>query len=118
MKIPIIIKSNKILDRLGWFMRIGGITLWPWIIIRPYRSNDLKLINHETIHIKQQQELLVILFYLIYILEWFIKLFIYGGPKSAYRNISFEREAYKFESDFDYINRRNFWSWVRYIIKD
>lgn len=115
MNIPIIIKSDKILDRLGWFMRIGGITLWPWIIIRPHRGNDLELINHETIHIKQQQELLVIPFYIIYILEWFIKLFIYGGPRSAYKNISFEREANKFEGDMTYINQRKFWSWIKYI---
>lgn len=115
MKIPIIIKSDKILDRLSWFMRIGGITLWPWIIIRPYKGEVT--INHETIHIKQQQELLVIPFYIIYILEWFIKLFIYGSPKSAYRNLSFEREAYKNEYNMNYVKSRKLFSWVKYLFK-
>ena len=115
MKIPIIVKSDKILDRLSWFMRIGGITLWPWIIIRPYKGEVT--INHETIHIKQQQELLVIPFYIIYILEWFIKLFIYGSPKSAYRNLSFEREAYENQYNINYIKSRKLFSWVKYLFK-
>ena len=122
MKTPIIVFSDKILDRLSWFMRIGGITLWPWIILRekyrdiPYwRSVSERIINHETIHIKQQQELLVIPFYILYILEWFLKLFIYG--KDAYRNISFEREAYGNESNPEYLETRKFWSFFKYITK-
>lgn len=115
MKIPIIIKSNKILDRLGWFMRIGGITLWPWIIIRPYASKIT--INHEKIHIKQQQELLIIPFYLIYFLEWFIGIFIYGGFKKSYYNISFEREAYENQYDMNYTNSRKTWSWLKYLVR-
>ena len=118
MSIPIVVKSDKILDRLSLFMRIGGITLWPWIIIRPNHRNMMKLINHESIHIKQQEELLVIPFYLLYVLEWIIKLFVYGGPRGAYRNLSFEREANKFESDYTYIRTRNFWAWTKYIFKE
>jgi hypothetical protein len=123
MKIPKIIFSDKILDRLSWFMRIGGITLWPWIILREkynrnniYWQNRLKLIKtHETIHIKQQQELLVIPFYIWYITEWFIKLFIYG--KGSYKNISFEREANNNESNPDYLKTRKFWAFFKYIFK-
>ena len=115
MKIPIIIKSNKILDRLGWFMRIGGITLWPWIIIRPYKGDIT--INHEKIHIKQQQELLIIPFYLIYFLEWFIGLFMYGGPKKSYYNISFEKEAYENQHNMNYTNSRKTWSWLKYLAR-
>lgn len=115
MKIPIIVKSDKILDRLGWFMRIGGITLWPWIIIRPYKGEVT--INHEKIHIKQQQELLVIPFYLLYFLEWFIGLFIYGGPKKSYYNISFEKEAYENQHNMNYVQSRKLFSWIKYLPK-
>ena len=38
---------------------------------------------------KQIVEMLVILFYIWYVLEWFIKLLIYRNAHSAYRNISF-----------------------------
>ena len=49
-------------------------------------------INHESIHSEQYKELLFIPFLVLYLLEWFIKLFIYFDSNKAYRNISFERE--------------------------
>ena len=118
-----IIYSDKFLDRVGIFMKIGGITLWPFIILREYyqgttnfwRAKREKIINHESIHIAQQGELLVIPFYVLYILEWFIKLFFYG--KRAYYNISFEREAYKNELDLTYLSKRKRYSWIKLIFK-
>lgn len=115
MKIPIVIRSNKILDRLGIFMKIGGITLWPFIIIRPNRGEVT--INHEYIHIKQQQELLVIPFYILYVLEWLIRLIQYKDTRKAYYNITFEREAYRNEKNLKYLQKRELFSWVKYINK-
>jgi beta-lactamase regulating signal transducer with metallopeptidase domain len=119
MKIPKIIFNDGLLDYFSWFMKIGGITLWPWIILREkYRDNSyqekLKItINHESIHIKQQAELLVIPFYILYLLEWFIKLFIYGTK--SYKNISFEREGYYNAKNLEYLKNRKFWAWIKYI---
>ena len=115
MKTPIIKYNDKTLDRLSWFMKIGGITLWPFIILRerynvPNADYGKRIVNHESIHIKQQEELLVIPFYVIYVTEWFIKLFFYG--KDAYYNISFEREAYSNEYDYKYINNRKKYNWI------
>ena len=118
---PKIIYSDKFLDRVGIFMKIGGITLWPFIILRErYKSNSQwmktskeKIINHESIHIAQQGELLVIPFYVLYILEWFIKLFFYG--RRSYYNISFEREAYSNEKNNEYLKNRRFWAWIKYL---
>jgi hypothetical protein len=57
--------------------------------------------RHEgSIHWPQQLELLIIFFYILYLLEWIIKFFIYG--RKAYRNISFEREAYDNDDDPNY----------------
>jgi hypothetical protein len=105
-------------------MNIGGITLWPFIILREkYQSNtafwiakNKKIINHESIHIAQQGELLVLPFYILYILEWFIKLFFYG--KDAYYNLSFEREAYKYEYDEKYLEQRKPYAWLKYIFNE
>lgn len=77
-------------------------------------------INHESIHTEQMKEMLYIFFYLWYAIEWFIKLFKYGdGSKSngnsAYRNISFEREAYSNESDVNYLESRKRFAWWNYI---
>lgn len=115
-----IIYSDKFLDRVGIFMKIGGITLWPFVILRerynvPNANYSKRIVNHESIHIKQQEELLVIPFYILYVTEWFIKLFFYG--KEAYYNISFEREAYSNEYDFQYLESRKRYSWLKRLFK-
>lgn len=72
----------------------------------------LKLLTHEAIHTAQQRELLYIGFYLLYLLEWIWQIII--PPKGAYRWISFEREAYANERNFNYLNgRKRFAQWRR-----
>tara|TARA_B110000259_G_scaffold186215_1_gene236909 strand:+ start:2229 stop:2603 length:375 start_codon:yes stop_codon:yes gene_type:complete len=123
MKTPIVKYSDEFLNKISILMNIGGITLWPFIVLREYyqgttnywRSKRERIINHESIHIKQQEELLIIPFYVLYILEWFIKLFFYG--KKAYYNISFEREAYNNERDLEYLNNRKKYNWIKLIFR-
>lgn len=62
-----------------------------------------RLLNHERIHTAQMKELGYIFFYIIYVLEWLVKLF---RPGNAYRNISFEKEAYFYESASNYLEWR------------
>jgi beta-lactamase regulating signal transducer with metallopeptidase domain len=122
MKTPIIKYSDRFLNSISWFMSIGGITLWPFIVLREKhnankfaRERAKRIINHESIHIKQQQELLIIPFYVLYLTEWFIKLFFYG--KKSYYNISFEREAYDNDDNLEYLSSRKNYSWIRRIFK-
>ena len=61
------------------------------------------LLNHENIHTVQMKELWYVLFYIIYLFEWIIKIICYRNFKLAYRAISFEREAYLFEKDYYYL---------------
>lgn len=70
-------------------------------------------INHEAIHTKQMQEMLYIPFYIWYIIEYLIKLFI----GNAYRNLSFEREAYNNQYNLNYLNNRKHYSWIKYVVK-
>lgn len=63
-----------------------------------------RTINHESIHTAQMKELLYVFFYILYFLEWIMRLVI--RPQSAYRDISFEREAYTHQGDSDYLNSR------------
>lgn len=72
-------------------------------------------INHETIHTKQIQELLYIFFYLWYIIEYLIRLVIYRNTKLAYKNISFEREAYQNQYNLDYLSNRKHYNWFNYL---
>ncbi|MDT0691110.1 hypothetical protein RM549_15050 [Salegentibacter sp. F188] len=93
-----------------------GITLWPFIILKyPWLKDDRLLINHERIHLRQQLELLVVFFYIWYFIEFLIRLLRHKDSHKAYLNISFEREAYKMESDGQYLNRRSFWAFLNYL---
>lgn len=71
--------------------------------------------NHESIHTVQMKEMLYIPFYLFYVAEWFVKLIIYLNALKAYRNISFEREAYSNQTNPNYIKSRSMYSWVKYL---
>lgn len=121
---PIVKYSDKTLDVLSVFMKIGGIALFPFVILREkyrdskedyWRTRNLQVINHESIHFQQALELLVIPFYILYVLEWFVKLFIYRSK--AYENISFEREAYTHDGDLNYLSHRKRYNWINRIIK-
>lgn len=69
-----------------------------------------RTLNHEAIHTAQQRELLFVFFYVLYFFEWIFRLM--TGPQSAYRDISFEKEAYSHQSDEGYLaNRKPFSQW-------
>ena len=115
MEIPIIKYSDKSLKNINPFINLKGITIFPFIILKEKYKGDESLINHETIHIEQQKELLIILFYPLYFLEWLIKVFKYGY--GAYKNLSFEREANFFEDDLPYLKNRKRYAFIKYIFK-
>ena len=71
--------------------------------------------NHERIHIRQQLELLILPFYVLYLIEFAIGIFKYKNRLNAYLNISFEREAYKHDFDLNYLKCRNWWAWKDFI---
>ena len=93
-----------------------GLTIFPFVFIK-YRNdqNNLVLLNHEKIHLRQQQELLILPFFIWYFFEYIFRLFQYMNHNLAYRNISFEREAYANESQFNYLKNRVFWQFFMYL---
>lgn len=93
-----------------------GLTLFPFVIIRNFLDKENKvLLNHERIHIRQQLELLILPFFLFYFLEYLVRLIQFRDKNKAYRNISFEREAYDNERNLDYLKTRSFWKFKNYI---
>lgn len=108
MKRPVILKTR--LMPKGYCLNLFG-TLWTrdksWI--------DRDVINHESIHNAQQRELLFIPFYVLYILEWLIRLVCYRNLNKAYTDISFEREAYANGHDHSYLKKRRPYSFLKYI---
>ncbi len=112
MKIPIVIENSVIPKLLSVFISIGAITLWPFVISRN-KLNE-QVLNHEKIHIKQQQELLIVGFYLLYVLYWIRGLWLYKDSQLAYYSIPFEVEAYEHDEDMEYLKSRKWFAWWNY----
>lgn len=106
--------SDKFLNSVSWFGRVSGIALWPFIVLRENRRGDQVLLNHEKIHLRQQIEMLLVPFFVVYLIHYLINLIKFRSYGRAYRNICFEREAFSNEEDSGYLNSRRFWSWLRY----
>lgn len=108
----IIIRNNLIP-----FPGYSAITLWPFVFVRrnAWYSNDTD--RHERIHGRQQLEMLLLLFYLWYGVEYLIRLCITRDRDRAYRSISFEQEAYAHERDQDYLQHRRLYAWLCYVFK-
>ena len=121
-------------------MRLTGkkyLLFFCWLLTAPRaRITEIDL-NHERIHSAQFVEVTVaslailgvlslflnswlfllspFMFYILYVLEWLVRLIQYKGTYMAYRNISFEREAYQSEEDLYYLKCRKIFNFINYI---
>jgi hypothetical protein len=92
-----------------------AMTVWPLLFIRKeHYPIGARTQRHEDIHARQQKEMGVVLFFAWYGVEWLIRRLF--GKGNAYRNISFEREAYSNQDNEMYLNIRKRFAWVSYII--
>lgn len=92
------------------FKGFRAINLFGILFVRGNARINERTIRHETIHTAQMKEMLYIFFYLWYVIEWFVKLIKYRNSYKAYRNISFEREAYNNEDNINYLDGRKIFS--------
>jgi beta-lactamase regulating signal transducer with metallopeptidase domain len=105
-----------ICQKLLKLLKINGIALFPFILIRKLEDKENKvLINHEKIHLRQQLEMLMIFFYFFYLIEYYYWLLKLKNSDQAYRRISFESEAYANESNLNYLKERKFWGFRKYL---
>ena len=94
----------------------NGMTLWPFVVLKHHSlKEDAVFLNHEKIHLRQQAELLIVFFYIWYALEFLLRWLQFGNRYKAYRNISFEREAYYHESEMDYLKKRNIYRFLKFM---
>ena len=107
-----------------------AINLFGVLFVKNNAKIDGVTLNHESIHSRQFVELMVLFavatvfirwwlpvfapfaFYAWYIVEWLIRLLKKGN---AYRNISFEREAYTNENDMEYLSNRKHFAFMKYL---
>jgi hypothetical protein len=100
-------KGYFIKNKLLPFGRFIAITLFPFVFWKGTELKDKTKI-HESIHIQQQLELLIIPFYIIYIILWIS----YG-----YKMNPLEREAYDNDGNDSYLINRKRYSWIKYLMK-
>jgi len=115
---------NKIIP-FGTFV---AVTIGPFIFTKDASKITRIVVNHEAIHWEQQKELLILFCYILYGLFFLLELVICLFDKSrgahadgrhrsiwkrAYRSIPFEREAYSYERDQQYLRTRRHYAWIR-----
>lgn len=111
------IVKNKILPVKGF----GSMTLFNLLLTRQDHVGQ-QTINHETTHLEQAFDFHLwyfgfIIFYIWYILEWILKLPSALFGYRPYYSISFEQEAYRNQSNPNYLNERKHFAWLKYVFK-
>jgi hypothetical protein len=101
-----------------WLSKISPIEIWAlsfacFVFCRGSISKTTR--RHETIHYHQQIELLFVGQWLLYGLFWIVGLVKYRSGAIAYRENPFEREAYRNEKKYSYLEKRSLWNWVYHI---
>jgi hypothetical protein len=93
-----------------------GLAAFPFVFVKHRIDKENRIfVNHEKIHLRQQLELLVVPFFIWYFMEYLVRLVQYKNADLAYRNISFEREAYANELNLDYLKNRAFWRFLNHL---
>lgn len=82
------------------------VNLFGFLFVRKGCTMTRSDYNHEAIHTVQMKELLYLPFYILYVLEWVLRLIRLRDGRKAYRAITHEREAYANQGNPDYLNNR------------
>lgn len=120
---------NKVIPFKGYF----AINLFNVMFVRSeYKGRKIpqRIYRHENTHSEQQLDFVNgnenlrvlggIIFYILYFIEWLIKLIISAftlGKVKAYRSISFEQESYDNEMNLTYLETRKRFAWLKYVFK-
>lgn len=93
----------------------SGMAIFPFVLMREksLRENP-SFVYHERIHLVQQLETGILLFYIIYLLHYLFNIVKYREHNKAYREIVFEREAYSCENKIHYLRYRPFWAFLKH----
>ncbi|HLP22031.1 MAG TPA: hypothetical protein VK174_17075 [Chitinophagales bacterium] len=93
----------------------SAMAVYPFILVKHKEmQNNAVLIYHERIHHRQQLELLILPFYILYLFNYLYHLVRLRNHFQAYKNIMFEREAYAMENDFEYLKNRRMFAFLKF----
>ena len=93
-----------------------GMAIFPFILLKNEKlAGDAILINHEKIHLRQQLELLILPFYILYGLNYLINIIRLKDHRQAYLQLIFEKEAFQYEADLKYLKVRPAYNWLKFL---
>lgn len=133
----------RIVNRLIPLKAYTALTQWPLLFIRKENEGlfDKTAERHENIHAWQQIEVMLVCFTLLALMAWvgwlswwwlftsplgfdlfygieyLVRLLLYRDKMEAYRNVSFEQEAYLRHHDPDYLSYRKCFAWMPFLKK-
>lgn len=107
--------QNKWINKFIPFPGFRCVNLFGVLFVRGEKELSASTLNHEAIHTAQWKELLYIGFILWYVIEWIIRLIICWNTHDAYRNMSFEREAYDNDQNLSYLQTRKRFAFIKHI---
>jgi hypothetical protein len=101
---------------LGHHYRV--MCVWPVLFVRPGEQLPLQrqTLVHEQIHVRQQLEMLWVLFFIWYGFEFLVRLLKHRSRHTAYSALSHEKEAHAHDTDNDYLKKRKLFAWVKYLL--
>jgi hypothetical protein len=92
--------------KVGWLKDdVIAMAIYPFIFVNKRKVIDESVIRH-------------VPFYIWYLVEYWIRWIALSSSDAAYRAISFEREAYANDDSVDYLKRRPFWAFLKYLKKN
>ena len=100
---------------LGRKMR--SMAMWPFVIVKRSKRDEFsdRVRRHEEIHLRQQLELWLVGFYVLYGWYYVKGRFKYRSHEVAYGNNPFEREAYTYDYLATYLEQRQRFAWRAFL---
>lgn len=109
-------KLKKIANRFIPVKGYKALIILNKVYVRRNTTLQQKDWTHEAIHSKQQKELLLVIFLLLYGLEYVVKLLCTFSFNRAYKSVSFEQEAYEKQHNLQWPYARPDYYWRKFVL--
>lgn len=115
---PVIVapKFMKLMDTLFGF-KVGAVAIFPFIVVQNYTIlHNKDYINHESIHIRQYIETLIIGVWIISAFQYlYARIFLRKSGLHSYYYMSMEQEAHQNDTNHDYLKKRKWFTYYKYL---
>ena len=118
-KTPVLV-SRRIIGFCGTLFgfNVGAVAVFPFVIVRDEKILASKeYINHESIHIRQYIETLIVGLVVIALLQYLYALLVLRKSRTqAYYYMSHEQEAHQNDHNLNYLKEKKLFSYYKYLL--